>query len=323
MQTLPSPTVSVVIPTYKRPQLVVRAVTSALNQTCGNLEVLVVVDGADDVTGAALQVIADARLRVFQLSENVGAAAARNYGVSQSMGVWIAFLDDDDEWFPEKIAKQLERAEQSIFPMPIVSCQVIGRDGICDEVWPRQKPTVPLCEYLLTRRSLSYGDNVLPTTTLFAPRELLQLFQFRSVMPLEDWDWMLRCESHPGVGVEFIPEPLALWYVPAKRVSLSSRSDWRSSLRWLQENRKLTTPRAYAGFIAGTVALHACRQRDWAGLWKLLWEMRRGGRPEMIDYALFFGRAIPEHLRRRITRPRKTLPGPGPAATHSIPSQSA
>src|SRR6267154_2040853 len=99
----PTPDVTVVIPTLNRPDLVTRAVRSALAQTVDTIEVLVVVDGPDDATRTTLASIPDARLRVVALPERGGAPNARNVGVSEARASWTALLDDDDEWLANKL----------------------------------------------------------------------------------------------------------------------------------------------------------------------------------------------------------------------------
>ena len=93
-----SPHVSVVIPTFARPELVSRAVRSVLAQTVPDLEVVVVVDGPDNATRDALDAIADERVRVMMLASQGGAPNARNVGVGEARAPWTALLDDDDEW---------------------------------------------------------------------------------------------------------------------------------------------------------------------------------------------------------------------------------
>src|ERR1700756_3334933 len=100
--------VTAVIPTRNRPELVCRAVRSALNQTYPNLEVVVVVDGPDPATVAALEELRHPRVRISALSENVGGSEARNIGAREARGEWVALLDDDDEWLPEKLEKQIQ-----------------------------------------------------------------------------------------------------------------------------------------------------------------------------------------------------------------------
>src|SRR5215475_11016084 len=121
------PDVSVVIPTLARPDLVARAVRSALAQTVENIEVIVVIDGPDDETPPALAAIGDARLRVVQLAERGGAPNARNSGVRAALAPWTALLDDDDEWLPNKLEIQLDLAKNALVPMPIVASRLINR----------------------------------------------------------------------------------------------------------------------------------------------------------------------------------------------------
>lgn len=131
-----SPLLSVVIPTYNRPQLVVRAVRSALRQTLDEIEVIVVMDGPDEATWQVLSEIEDPRLKVQPLSQHVGAAEARNIGVTEARSRWIAFLDDDDEWLPQKLEIQLKTALQSYHDYPMITCRFIARTEIEDFVWP-------------------------------------------------------------------------------------------------------------------------------------------------------------------------------------------
>ena len=99
------PRVSVIIPTYNRAALVREAVASVLAQTYRDFEVVVVDDGSTDGTGAAL---ADCReIRVHCHWRRRGVAAARNTGVAAARGEWLAFLDSDDLWLPDKLARQM------------------------------------------------------------------------------------------------------------------------------------------------------------------------------------------------------------------------
>jgi glycosyltransferase involved in cell wall biosynthesis len=72
-------------------------------QTHCDFEIIVVVDGPDPATEAALGELTDSRLHVVTLAESQGGSDARNAGIAASKGEWVAFLDDDDEWLPEKL----------------------------------------------------------------------------------------------------------------------------------------------------------------------------------------------------------------------------
>ena len=104
-----SPKVSIVIPTRNRLELLRRAIQSVLGQTEQNFEVIVVDDGSADGTRTYLETLSKNEPRVKNVCNlhPKGGAAARNIGIAMSAGKWIAFLDDDDEWLPEKLNLQL------------------------------------------------------------------------------------------------------------------------------------------------------------------------------------------------------------------------
>jgi glycosyltransferase involved in cell wall biosynthesis len=102
-----TPVVSVVIPTRNRCGLLARTLRCVLGQSLHDLEVVVVDDASDDATGDMLAGIADDRFRCERHGSRHGVAAARNTGLSMARGQWVAFLDDDDLWAPQKLALQL------------------------------------------------------------------------------------------------------------------------------------------------------------------------------------------------------------------------
>ncbi len=106
------PLVSVVIPTYNRAATVGSAIESVLRQTEQDFEVLVVDDASTDDTEGAVARFGDPRVKYIQQSVNRGDAAARNAGITNSTGHYIAFLDDDDQWIPEKLAWQIAEFEK-------------------------------------------------------------------------------------------------------------------------------------------------------------------------------------------------------------------
>jgi glycosyltransferase involved in cell wall biosynthesis len=106
----PAPLVSVVIPTHNRWRRLPRALRTALGQEGVDLEVVVVDDGSTDNSPAVLRSVRDPRVRVLRNETSRGVAAARNRGIQAADGEWIAFLDDDDLWSPQKLRLQLERA---------------------------------------------------------------------------------------------------------------------------------------------------------------------------------------------------------------------
>lgn len=104
--------VSCIIPSYKRNDMITRAIDSVLAQTYSNIEILVVDDNEKGSTySIALEKIIDGykneRIRLLTQPRHINGAAARNFGIKHSNGEYIAFLDDDDEWLPTKIEEQI------------------------------------------------------------------------------------------------------------------------------------------------------------------------------------------------------------------------
>lgn len=102
--------VSIVLPTRNRTHVLGRALHSVLAQTVEDFEVLVVDEGSTDDTADVLATIPDRRVRSVRLDDNVGVSRARNVALALARGQWIAFLDDDDEWAPTYLERQLEVA---------------------------------------------------------------------------------------------------------------------------------------------------------------------------------------------------------------------
>jgi len=102
------PFFTVLIPTYRRCDLLPRAVSSVLTQSWTNFELVVVDDASPDATAEVMARIDDPRVRYLRRAENGGAAATRNSGIEVARGSWISLLDDDDEYDPEFLARTRE-----------------------------------------------------------------------------------------------------------------------------------------------------------------------------------------------------------------------
>lgn len=288
------PLVSVVIPTRNRPYLVARAVHSALTQSLVEIEVIVVVDGPDDATLQVLNQIDDPRLEVCTLSQHLGVSNARNAGIRKARSKWIAFLDDDDEWLPQKLEIQLQTAQQSVYDYPIISCRIIARTPAGDFFWPLRfpRPNELLSEYIICRRNPISGEGLILPSTIFTKKELLLRIPFKSELRCyEDVDWLLRASTQEGVGVEFVSryEPLAICHMEEDHNRISTRIDWNDSLSWIKASRHLVTPRAYASFLMTRPALFASRQRDWKAFLPPLHEAYRYYRPGILDVLSYLG----------------------------------
>src|SRR5271170_6897388 len=298
--------VSAVIPTRGRAELLRRAVCSALAQTLREIEVVVVIDGADPATNLVVEELArqDPRVRQITLSASVGGSDARNRGVDAAAGEWIAFLDDDDEWLPGKLQAQLDAVRASTAPALIGTCKMIARTPGRDYVWPRRMPAgdEQIGEYLLARRSLTRGEGYIQTSTLFVRRSLMLAQPFKSgQLKHQDTEWVLRLARLPGAEVVFAQQVLAIHNIEEERVTVSSKSNWQYSLAWVRRDRHLFTPRALSGFVLYQIASEASDQGHWRAFPLPLNEALRHGSNTLRDYAIFLAIwLLPRHRRRRL-----------------------
>jgi glycosyltransferase involved in cell wall biosynthesis len=311
------PDVSVVIPTRNRPDLALRAVGSALAQTHESLEVIVVIDGPDPETRARLATVGDQRLRLIELAATGKAPNARNVGARHARGRWTALLDDDDEWLPAKLERQLGLAATASRPSPVVATRMINRTPRADTVMPRRLPAPgePVSEYLTVRRGLFYGDGFIQTSTIMAPTELLRRVPFTvGLRRQQELDWTLRAVRHDDVELLYAGEPLVLWHQDEDRDRISRHNPWEEQLAWLRGNRELFTPRAYAAFTMSVISSMAAPTRSGRVLRELLAEAHAHGRPGLLDYVTFLQiwalpPAVRATLRDRILG-RRSAPAP-------------
>lgn len=272
------PLVTAVIPTRNRPELVCRAVRSVLCQTVRELECIVVIDGPDVATLHALGEIEDPRLRVLALAENVGGCEARNLGARSARGEWVALLDDDDEWLPFRLEKQLAAAANSSAPVTMVVSRFLDRgDGDEDllrpHIFPRQGQSIS--DFLWCEVSWLGGIAGFPqTSTWLLRREFLLEVPFsKGLKVLQDLDWLLRGYKHPRMRVVFITEPLTIFHNDQARQRVTKRIDWQYSRQWAMDNRHLFTKKAF-GFFLVIYCLNPAAQQGaaWSELRRLLRE---------------------------------------------------
>ena len=189
--------ISVLIPTHNRRHTLARSIDSVLAQTLAPLEVIVIDDGSTDDSAAWIRQTYP-QVQVLE-QEQRGVSAARNSGIAAASGNWIALLDSDDEWLPEKLAQQSLALQQQ--PQHLL-CH-------CDEIWIR-------CGVRVNpkRRHRKYGgwifEHCLPLCAISPSAALIhrQVFEklgrFDEDLPAcEDYDYWLRfCAQHPVLFVD-------------------------------------------------------------------------------------------------------------------------
>lgn len=303
--------VSVVIPTLDRTKLLLRAIDSVLRQTYKKIEVIVVIDKPDQDTVSAVRSVDDPRLQLIVNPYSSTAAGARNAGADHGTGEWIAFLDDDDEWLPNKLERQIAFASRRA--PALVSClsRVVTPTGTY--VSPRviYDNSAPIDEYLFDRRSLFKGPGFIQTSSYLLPRQMFDKVRFNVESAHDDWEFVLRLSKQAGVRIETVPEVLAVLYFEESRPSLTIRtSSWACSLRWLDSIRPILTRRAYSGCCLGVVGSRAAREGAYAAFPELLYRAFRYGSPRPWHVLPFLAYWLtPQGFQRRLRGLFRSRPG--------------
>jgi glycosyltransferase involved in cell wall biosynthesis len=261
--------VSVVVPTVDRAGRVTRTVASALAQRDVAVEVIAVDDGSVDDTPARLAALAgsDPRLRVLRHERRAGVARARNAGIAVARGEWLAFLDDDDLWAPDKLARQLTAAEAAGAPWVYCAALLVDDRLHVLDVWPAPVPA-DLARDLRTHQPIpASASNVCARADLVRRADGFDETFFQ----LADWDLWLRlaavatpaaCEE-PLVayvehsanmvvtnGVELLDEAERLF----TKHHTGERFDPRALVEWAVVHKRRGGQRAAAARMAMTAA---------------------------------------------------------------------
>jgi len=196
------PNVSVIIPTYKRANLVSQAIESVLAQTYTDYEIIVINDGSPDNTKEVLDEFEDKITTIHQ--ENQGVASARNAGIRAAQGRYIAFLDDDDLWLPNKLEKQIPYLESDPNIALVYSDMFcFDEQGVFPDTWAKTNPTPPVVQPWIL-----FVRDFIPTPSVVVRRECLNEVGWfdGTVIPCEDYDmWLRIIEKWSVIGLK---EPL-------------------------------------------------------------------------------------------------------------------
>ncbi len=195
----PSPTISVIMPAYQAEAFIANSIRSAQQQTLRPLEILVVDDGSKDNTAEVAAACGDL-VRVIRQA-NGGPASARNTGAREARGEWLAFLDADDGWVPNKLERQVAHIDDSITLLYACSTldentQLVPDDQTFDDLWIRN--TVPTSSVLVRKRDFDAVGG---------------FDEDRSIMAVEDYNLWLRLR-HRGFQFRVVRERL-FEYTPA------------------------------------------------------------------------------------------------------------
>ncbi len=262
--------VSVVIPVFNRFDALTDAVASVLAQTRLPKEIVIVDDGSTDGVSQITLSHADVSIRQIRLQTNSGAQVARNTGVLAAQGEWIAFLDADDLWEPEKLARQLECIEGCGGRVDAVATNIfMRRPGQPDVVI---NPRCPRFDANLSL-DLMIEDMALQTSSLMIKRAVLLQHPFDTELRRhQDWDLVLRLTS-AGCRWGYLHEPLSVYCsdLDPRRIS-ESKHRVEATKFWLKKQSAMVDPRAAAYYFSRNCLGSAIRENvtDGLGFWLVL-----------------------------------------------------
>jgi len=223
----PNPLVSVVLPFYNREKVLPRAVTSVLRQSYQNIELILVDDCSTDLSCDVARSFEDERIRVFSTETNAGAGGARNKGLSEVRGEYIAFQDSDDEWLPSKIEAQVNFLNNA---PPSVGAVFGGKLLVYED---KQNGSIDgSVKYVpasMHKSKLSVEDmlikgNVISPQTLMIRSSVVEatgLFDAR-LKNNEDWDFMLRLSG--ACKIHYMEMPVVVAYLQANSITKDTQA---------------------------------------------------------------------------------------------------
>lgn len=232
VKTRDNPTVSVVIPTYNRAQLIARSIKSVLSQTYQDFEIIIVDDGSTDNTEEVVSSFNDERIRYIRHEKNKGEAAARNTGIKAAKAEFIASQDSDDEWLPEKLAKQVNILKDA---SPKVGVVYTGfwkiennKKTYIPFSWVNQKEGD-------IHKELLKGNFIGSPVTLVRKECFEKVGMFdENLFNVVDWEMWLRVSKY--YHFKYIDEPSVVAHYESDNVSSSQISLIKALERILEKN---------------------------------------------------------------------------------------
>ncbi|MCK5188912.1 MAG: glycosyltransferase [Methylococcales bacterium] len=268
---------SIVIPTFNRCRLLKRALTSVYKQTYSEYEIIVIDDGSTDGTAEMVQKwFPDVR---YFYQSNKGVSASRNKGLEMAIGGWIAFLDSDDEWLPQKLEKQIELLKSTPDYKICHTEEIWIRDGIRVNQMKKHMKTggwifpqcLPLCA-------------MSPSSILIHCSVFEDVGNFDITLPAcEDYDlWLRITAKYP---VRYIEEPQIIKY--------GGHEDQLSKKYWGMDRYRIY---ALQGILSGNTLNQDNKQQATAMLLKKCRVFQKGAlKRDKLDDVQYYQRIIDQH----------------------------
>lgn len=205
--------VSVIMPSYNTAEFIKESINSVLNQTYQNFEIIIVDDCSTDNTDEVVAEIKDERIKYIKNQKNSGAAVSRNRALREAKGKWIAFLDSDDVWLPEKLEKQISFMKENDYRFTYTDYRIVwnGKD---------MEPKIYIGPNVVNRK-LMYRYCYFSTITVMYNREAIGLVQIADVKKNNDYAMWLKIIEK--ADCYRLPEVLSYYYKHDNSISSGSK----------------------------------------------------------------------------------------------------
>lgn len=273
------PLVSVVIPVYNREATIMRALNSVLEQTYSNLEVIIVDDGSNDSTVETVRKCKDTRVRLVCLPGNMGANTARNRGICEAKGEYVAFQDSDDEWVRDKLERQLRYMEHS-GRKASYSPYYLHEDNQV-RIVPNSYKNRELCEKYVADTLKT--TNVVGTPTLIINKEVFSrtgMFD-EKLRCLQDYEFIIRLAREESLG--YLEEPLVHAYRMERSITSNRDAKMEAYVRILEKHSDFVDLEVTVyDYLRNAVVIWG-NQINWQEFDQVIRAVRTSGNPMMIE----------------------------------------
>ncbi|MBY4127359.1 glycosyltransferase [Rhodococcus fascians] len=257
--------VTAVIPTVGRDSL--RAAVDSVVAQTASTDVIVVVDRPSELPSVQ-SMLSGVSCRIVATEGKRGGGFARNLGSQLADTEFVAYLDDDDWWVPEKIASQLSLCAQRDPSRDVLAAaRMYFHRARSSSVIPTHSWTSSdVASYLVQRSSLEFGSHAIQTSSLLVSKSLWERIKWDETLKKhQDWDFVSRCARDDQTDFYWSSEPLS-HVVQDSMSSVSKRPDWQASRIWLDIHRDFLTKQARGDFVASQILRSALQARSMAGL---------------------------------------------------------
>lgn len=290
-----APFFSVVIPLYNRAAIVGDTIRSVQAQDWQDFEIVVIDDGSKDNPAPIIEGFGDPRVRYIR-QDNAGGGAARNRGINEARGRYIAFLDSDDLFLPGKLSTMAKALSGDDGRTVLYSRMKVDR-GV-DRYWIRPDRGIrdgeDVGEYLFC------ANQFMQTSTMIVPTALARQVLFDPALKKgQDLDFCVRLQGS-GARFRMIERPLTVWLDASEAGRTSYVRGYETSLDWLDRCGHMLTDRARRGYRATVLAYHMAPVRPVVALRDLIMGVLAGGVPLKVVARQVLRSFLPKPLYRSL-----------------------